>query len=305
MKKRIIQTLMLMIAFTSTFYAQTELHIENEDNATDIFMENLLNNAGLHLRVDDASNTWLTNFDNFLSRGTNNNGGFYLGAENGFSINTGDGGATCCGVVRFSIEPSGEIKTHGNLELGAYETGDRSTFIDFHSDDVNNDFSARILRFPSPNGNLLIQNIGNGDMQFFNAGKEVLTIKDQTGIRVNGNVVAKEVEVTLNGFPDYVFESDYDLMTLSEVDEFIQENGHLPNIPSAAEVASNGLGLGEFNKMLLEKVEELTLHLIAKEKQLVTVQNEFDAYKSNVESRLTDIEELLRLKNENNASNEK
>ncbi|MCB0810418.1 MAG: hypothetical protein KDB96_14165, partial [Flavobacteriales bacterium] len=81
-------------------------------------------------------------------------------------------------------------------------------------------------------------------------------------------ITAKEVEVTLAGFPDYVFEPDYDLMTLEEVEAYIKKNGHLPNVPSAREVEENGLGLGEMNKILLEKVEELTLHLIEQQKRL-------------------------------------
>ncbi|MCB0778026.1 MAG: hypothetical protein KDB87_14355, partial [Flavobacteriales bacterium] len=63
-------------------------------------------------------------------------------------------------------------------------------------------------------------------------------------------------------------EPDYDLMTLEEVEAYIKKNGHLPNVPSAREVEENGLGLGEMNKILLEKVEELTLHLIEQQKRL-------------------------------------
>ncbi|MCA9761192.1 MAG: hypothetical protein KC463_06745, partial [Streptococcus sp.] len=94
------------------------------------------------------------------------------------------------------------------------------------------------------------------------------TTTPQSALAVNGKITAKEVEVTLAGFPDYVFEPDYDLMTLEEVEAYIKKNGHLPNVPSAREVEENGLGLGEMNKILLEKVEELTLHLIEQQKRL-------------------------------------
>ncbi len=94
-------------------------------------------------------------------------------------------------------------------------------------------------------------------------------------IAVDGQIRSKSVVVTLDGFPDYVFKSNYDLMPLSEVESFIKEYGHLPNMPSEAEVVENGLGLGEINIILVEKVEELTLHLIEKEKdvQTLTVEN--------------------------------
>ena len=81
-------------------------------------------------------------------------------------------------------------------------------------------------------------------------------------LAVNGNIHAREVKVDLTGWPDYVFQEDYDLPTLEEVAKHIKEKGHLINIPSAPEVAENGIQLGEMNKLLLEKIEELTLHLI-------------------------------------------
>lgn len=97
------------------------------------------------------------------------------------------------------------------------------------------------------------------------------TITPQSRLAVNGKITCKEVEVTLAGFPDYVFEKDYRLMSLAEVEAYIAANGHLPNVPSACEVEENGLGLGEMNKILLEKVEELTLHAIEREKQMQQV----------------------------------
>ncbi|HMQ77789.1 MAG TPA: hypothetical protein PKE21_17040 [Flavobacteriales bacterium] len=94
------------------------------------------------------------------------------------------------------------------------------------------------------------------------------TLSPQSKLAVNGKITCKEVEVTLANFPDYVFDEGYDLMTLDEVAAYIRQHGHLPNVPSACEVEENGLGLGEMNRILLEKVEELTLHLIEKDRQL-------------------------------------
>lgn len=83
-----------------------------------------------------------------------------------------------------------------------------------------------------------------------------------------GLVRAREIKVDAFTWPDYVFEEDYVLMPLSEVKEYIAENGHLPNVPSAEEVENEGQSLGEMNKILLEKVEELTLHLIRQQEEL-------------------------------------
>lgn len=85
-------------------------------------------------------------------------------------------------------------------------------------------------------------------------------------LAVKGTIRANEVIVD-TGWSDYVFAEDYDLATLSEVEAHIEQNGHLPDVPSAAEVAINGISLGEMQSLLLAKIEELTLHQIAQEKQ--------------------------------------
>ena len=84
----------------------------------------------------------------------------------------------------------------------------------------------------------------------------------------NGMLRAKEIQVDTYFWPDFVFESGYKLPTLKETAAFIKKNGHLPQIPSATEVAKNGISLGDINTRLLQKIEELTLHLIEKENQL-------------------------------------
>lgn len=85
-------------------------------------------------------------------------------------------------------------------------------------------------------------------------------------LAVDGAIHTKEVKVDLTGWADYVFQDDYHLPTLKEVERHITEKGHLINIPSAEEVEANGIELGEMNKLLLEKVEELTLYTLQQEK---------------------------------------
>lgn len=87
-------------------------------------------------------------------------------------------------------------------------------------------------------------------------------------LAVEGSVGAREVKVEASGWSDYVFEDDYNLPTLEEVEKHIIEKGHLINIPSAKEVEENGIQLGEMNKLLLEKVEELTLYTLQQQKEL-------------------------------------
>ncbi|WP_192350281.1 hypothetical protein [Algoriphagus sp. Y33] len=85
-------------------------------------------------------------------------------------------------------------------------------------------------------------------------------------LSVNGTIGAREVNITTAGWADYVFTPEYQLMPLSELEAFIQRNGHLPDVPTEAEVKENGVNLAEMNVKLLEKVEELTLHTIRQEK---------------------------------------
>ena len=69
-------------------------------------------------------------------------------------------------------------------------------------------------------------------------------------------------------FPDYVFLPGYKLRSLKETEDFIKINGHLPEVPCAEEITEKGADLGEMNKILLKKIEEMTLHLIRLEKEV-------------------------------------
>jgi hypothetical protein len=99
----------------------------------------------------------------------------------------------------------------------------------------------------------------------------VQAVFNQGGIHVNGTIKTKEVNVTATGWADYVFRPEYKLMPLNEVEQFIRDNGHLPNIPTEAEVMENGVNLAEMNVKLLEKVEELTLYAIQQDELIKMV----------------------------------
>lgn len=93
-------------------------------------------------------------------------------------------------------------------------------------------------------------------------------------LAVNGKVRAREIKVENNNWPDYVFSKEYELTSLKKTEEHIKEKGHLPGIPSALEVNNNGVNLGEMNAKLLEKIEELTLHLIHLDTKVNLLQEE-------------------------------
>ncbi|OEJ98978.1 hypothetical protein A8C32_07285 [Flavivirga aquatica] len=110
-------------------------------------------------------------------------------------------------------------------------------------------------------GNILTNsNLGIGTNSFIDG-------SDTYRLSVEGKVRAHAVKVYTD-WADYVFEADYKLQTLNEVENYINKNGHLKGIPSAKEVEANGIELGEMNKLLLQKIEELTLYTIELKKEL-------------------------------------
>jgi hypothetical protein len=102
---------------------------------------------------------------------------------------------------------------------------------------------------------------------------ESTTNNSSFSIKNNGYLYARELNVYAANLaiPDYVFEKNYNLRTLAELEEFINTNKHLPNIPSAKEIKDKGtLSVSDLNLKLLEKVEELTLYVIEQNKRAVT-----------------------------------
>jgi hypothetical protein len=99
------------------------------------------------------------------------------------------------------------------------------------------------------------------------------TVNPTTRLAVNGAIRAKEITVE-TGWADFVFEEGYELMSLEEVEAYVKERGHLPDIPSAGEVTEHGVRVGEMESKLLQKIEELTLHLIAMDKRMQELEQE-------------------------------
>lgn len=93
-------------------------------------------------------------------------------------------------------------------------------------------------------------------------------------LSVNGKIRAHEIKVETSNWPDYVFEEDYRLRSLAELRDFIEQRKHLPEVPTAKEAEYEGIALGEMNKLLLKKVEELTLYLLEKDKELSEVKKQ-------------------------------
>jgi len=194
--------------------------------------------------------------------------------------------------VRFTVENNGSVGI-GTLETGTHKLAVSGTISTgtihstaFKSKNTNTDYTHFIRNgvgaavymnqtssatdkpilslssgtaTPNQNVRFTVENNGSVGIGTTNLGSWKLA--------VNGNIRAKEIKVE-TGWSDYVFEDGYKLPTLKEVENHINEKGHLKDIPSAKEVEKNGIFLGEMDSKLLQKIEELTLYTINQEKKI-------------------------------------
>lgn len=171
------------------------------------------------------------------------------------------------GQERMNISPDGtmnlvngldaSLSSNGYLMIGS--TSGSNLVID------NNEIISRSNGLAST---LILQNDG-GSVRIGN-------VAVPTGYKfaINGKMLCEELRVKLAGnWPDYVFKNNYKLLPLSELRKFIAQNNHLPNIPTALTVESEGLEVGDMQKKLLEKVEELTLYILQLEERLNRLEN--------------------------------
>lgn len=180
---------------------------------------------------------------NFVGKGTSNE--FY----NGLTINTG---STIYNSIRLKVESGwAQIAAYG------YTNYDPMAFL--------------ASKYNFKNGNVGI-GVENPTAKLHVAGKILCTgeieVADLNSNSINVNSLnAKDIQMDMHGAADYVFDENYNLKSLSEVESYVNEHKHLPGMPSAAEMDANGVSVSKMSNLLLEKVEELTLHMIKLEKE--------------------------------------
>jgi hypothetical protein len=200
------------------------------------------------------------------------------GSPNNTAISITSGGNVGIGTP----SPGSTLEVFGNLTLGRgrsvlFTTGDNGIAhrggIQFLTYDNGLD---NIWTPTDQYGNTIDSTVRLGGFGNFNANIVNLLVSGNVGIgttnpqsllSVNGVITAKDVTVTNTGWSDYVFAPSYRLQSLREVGAYIQSNHHLPGIPSEAEVQEKGVSVADMQTKLLAKIEELTLHLIAQEKE--------------------------------------
>jgi hypothetical protein len=128
------------------------------------------------------------------------------------------------------------------------------------------------------------------------------TEQPQSTLAVNGTITAKQVKITAQGWPDYVFAPAYRLRPLQEVADSIECYKHLPGMPSEKQLMTGGLDVAEMSKMQQEKIEELTLYLIQQDKTQQQMQHAIALqkqqqlqHKAQLEARLQKLEEKQKL----------
>ncbi|MCX6198072.1 MAG: hypothetical protein NTY88_02465 [Bacteroidetes bacterium] len=106
--------------------------------------------------------------------------------------------------------------------------------------------------------------------------KITATPHDNAQLFVDGKIAAKYVVVTESNWADHVFNNDYALRSLPDLENYITKNHHLPEVPSECEVEEKGVNIGEMNATLLKKIEELTLYVLAQQKQMDKMKEELN-----------------------------
>ncbi len=109
-----------------------------------------------------------------------------------------------------------------------------------------------------------------------------------------GTITTTEIVVTNTGWPDFVFEEDYELMPLVEVEQHIHAKKHLPGIPPAKEITANGVNLGDMQTKMLQKIEELTLYLIEQDKRFQKLEKENAVLKEQVAAIGSNVKKSFR-----------
>lgn len=221
------------------------------------------------------------------SSGQNNDGnanvfiGQYAGGENSGSSNT---------YIGFNTggESTGSNNVYIGKNVGYSETTDNKLYIDNQENStplIWGDFALDLIKL---NGK-----VGVGGLTAFPTTAGGVTLTNYK-MFVKGGLLAEEVRVNTT-WADYVFAKGYQLPTLLEVEKHIAEKGHLPNVPSAKQVAEEGISLGEMAKIQQEKIEELTLYIIAQNKTNEQQNKAMQSLSLEMEKQQKEIQELKTL----------
>ncbi len=194
-----------------------------------------------------------------------------------FALN-GDGGAGFGGSASTGIGVHSRLGGDAGLSSGGYIISGSTTGTNIVIDD--NEIMARDNGATAP---LHLQHSGGNIIMCNPSGQvSIGIITPATGylLSVDGKAMFEEVRVELSGsWPDYVFQDNYAMRSLDELRHFIDVNGHLPGMPSAAKVATEGHHIGEVQKALVEKTEEHTLYILQLKQEIEELKAQLAAFR--------------------------
>lgn len=182
-------------------------------------------------------------------------------------------------TAAIQVNTVGNTKPYQRLMYFEYDNTDTKIL------EVQNTTSGYTAFSLKSNGEM---DIHNGTTPIFHLGTDGrLVIRNNTmetfRIESNGMVRARKVKVDSEIWPDYVFEKNYKLLPLDELEIYLQQNKHLPSVPSEKQIKEEGIDLAEINVKMMEKIEELTLYLIQQNKELEKQNKELEKLKAEME----------------------
>lgn len=183
----------------------------------------------------------------------------------------------------------GTTSPNAKLEVtGATRINSTTPVLHFLENDITDsnfqiDVSGGNLNFRTNNDSFTNASTKMSILNNGNVGMGITTPGEK--LEVNGTIRSKKVKVEASGWPDYVFADNYQLPSLTDIENFIKTNGHLPEVPSAKEVTENGLDLGDMEATLLKKLEEMTLYMIEMNKEVEALKEENKTLKARIENK--------------------
>jgi hypothetical protein len=189
------------------------------------------------------------------------------------NYNASGNGNTADGITAIEILGNNQVPTRRGITVDNDPNGDFNFYIN------SNQSSSQFNFVNGANGvvsssNPAIATIGSTGMSIGNDGAGNTTVPVGYQLAVYGKIIAQEVVVKLLPWPDYVFTKNYKLKNLLDLENYINENHHLPNIPAAKDIESSGVQLGDMVGKQMEKIEELTLYMIEMKKEIEKLKQE-------------------------------